>query len=94
MTSQRNVARTDTGAGRTHVEDGDVTARIVSAVAKREGIEPTALDSRLYEAVDPDALSMLVDGSPDAELTLGFNFAGYRVTVVVDDEVAVDVAAR
>lgn len=71
--------------------DATVTTRIVSAVADREGVDPASLDAPLYEAVDPDALSALVDAGPETQLTIGFNYAGYRVTVVADEELVVDV---
>jgi hypothetical protein len=70
--------------------DSTVTARIVSTVAEQKGVEPAALDERLYDAVDPDALSSLVNATPEARLTISFDYAGYRVTVVSDGDVAVD----
>lgn len=92
MTSQRNVVRTESGQEGVQAEDMDVTAKIVSAVADREGVDPMELDTRLYEAIDPDALSTLVEGASGTNLTLGFDYAGYRVTVVADEEVVVDVS--
>ncbi len=73
---------------------GDVTTEIVTRVAEREGVEPTALDTRLYEAVDPDALSTLVENAPESGLTVGFDYAGYRVTVVADGRTHVEVAEK
>lgn len=91
MPSQRTVLYPGReGEGLTET-DSTVAVRIVSAVAEREGVEPAALDSQLYEAVDPDALSALVESDPATELTISFNYAGYRVTVVADEEVVVDV---
>jgi hypothetical protein len=71
--------------------DATVTARIVSAVAEREGVDPVDLDAPLYEAVDPDALASLVNSGPETQLTIGFDYAGYRVTVAADEELVVDV---
>lgn len=71
--------------------DSSVTARIVSEVADLEGIDPTAVDARLYDAVDPDALAAVVNSETDSRLTVSFDYAGYRVTVIADDEPAVDV---
>ncbi|KPN29160.1 hypothetical protein SY89_03394 [Halolamina pelagica] len=91
MTSQRSVV----GRGSSEVgADGDVTTRIVTAVAEREGVEPTALDTRLYEAIDPDALTRLIENAPDTGLTVGFDYAGYRVTVVADGTTHVEVAEK
>lgn len=71
--------------------DSSITTRIVSEVADREGVDPTALDTPLFDAVDPDALATLVDNGADTLLTVSFNYAGYRVTVVADEETTVDV---
>lgn len=67
-------------------DGGDVVAEIVTAVADSEGVDPTELDRRLYEAIDPDALTTLVDDAPESGLTIGFDYTGYRVTVVADEE--------
>lgn len=77
-------------AGRDTNNDAGVTARIVSTVAEREGVDPVALDSPLYEAVDPDALAALANSTTETQLTISFNYAGYRVTVIADDELVVD----
>ncbi len=83
------------GANESEVRAGeDVTTQIVTAVAEREGVEPTALDTRLYEAIDPDALTTLVENAPDSGLTVGFDYAGYRVTVVADGRTHVEVAEK
>lgn len=94
MTSQRNVRGTWEGATDAGSGDGDVVSRIVSAVAQLEGVEPTDLDTRLYDAIDPDALSALVENAPDTGITVGFDYVGYRVTVVADDELHVDVVPQ
>jgi len=93
MTSQRSVRRTGSSEGEGGAT-GDVTTEIVTRVAEREGVEPTALDTRLYEAVDPDALSTLVENAPESGLTVGFDYAGYRVTVVADGRTHVEVAEK
>jgi hypothetical protein len=94
MTSQSNVRGTWEGATGVQCGDGDVVSRIVSAVARREGVEPTELDTRLYDAIDPDALSSLVENAPESGVTIGFDYVGYRVTVVADEELHVDVVAQ
>ena len=94
MTSQRSVGETREGAFEIATDGGDVVTRIVSAVADREGVEPTALETPLYEAIDAEALSTLVEDAPESGLTVGFDYAGYRVTVVADEDVHVDVVAE
>ena len=93
MTSQRSVCRKET-SGIEAREDDDVATQIVTAVAEQEGVEPTALDSRLYEAIDPDALSTLVENARETGVTIGFDYAGYRVTVVADGTTYVEVSEK
>lgn len=70
--------------------DASVTSRIVSTVAEQKGVDPIELEPQLYEAVDPDALTALAASSSESQLTISFNYAGYRVTVIADDELVVD----
>ena len=71
----------------------DPSYRIVAAVARREGVDPTALRPRLNDVVDPDALDRLFsDGSGRREAPTGrveFRYCGYDVTVSSDGRVAV-----
>lgn len=90
MTSQRNVRETREGATDLRADGSDVVTRIVTTVADREGVEPTELDTPLYEAVDADALAALVRDAPESGVTIGFDYTGYRVTVVADEEVHVE----
>jgi len=90
MKSQRKASGLGREFGGVVEADSTVAVEIVSTVAEYEGVEPTSLDSRLYEAVDPDALAALVDSDPSTQLTLSFNYAGYRVTVIADEDVVVD----
>ncbi|MXR41729.1 hypothetical protein GRX01_10315 [Halobaculum sp. WSA2] len=54
---------------------------VVEHVAAAEGVSPAALEDRLHDAVDPEALDGVVrSGSPDVEVTV--RFGGYLVTVV------------
>lgn len=73
------------------VDSSDVTVEIVSAIADREGIEPMDLEPPLYDAIDPDALTAIMNVDPATELTLSFNYVGYRVTVIADEEPVVEV---
>lgn len=94
MTSQGTVRGRESIQSEVRADEGDVTTHIVTAIAEREGVEPTALDTRLYEAIDPDALTTLVENAPDTGLTVGFDYAGYRVTVVADGTTHVEVTER
>lgn len=76
------------------VNPSNVTVRIVSAIAEREGIDPMALEPPLYDAIDPDALTAITEADPATELTLSFNYAGYRVTVIADGEPIVEVTPQ
>lgn len=59
-------------------DDQSLSEAVVSAVADREGVDPSTLEPPLYEAVDTDALDMLFrSGSGE----VSFTYAGYRVTV-------------
>lgn len=89
MTCQRSSRRA-ASSGEDSGGDSTVTARIVSTIAELEGVDPVALDSPLYEAVDPDALEALVQDGSEASVTVGFDYAGYRVTVVSEDELSVE----
>ncbi|GAB7095423.1 hypothetical protein JCM30237_25760 [Halolamina litorea] len=91
MTCQRRAARSEREFGGVVDDGASVAISIVTMVADREGVEPQSLDTPLYEAVDPDALATLVQSAPETQLTISFNYAGYRVTVVSDEEVVVDV---
>lgn len=93
MTSQRNVGRAATKTTELHSEADDVVSRVVTTVAEQEGVEPTAVEPRLYEAVDPEALSTLVEDPPESGVTVGFDYAGYRVTVVADGDLHVEATA-
>lgn len=73
------------------VDSSGVTVEIVSAIADREGIDPMDLEPPLYDAIDPDALTAITDAHPATELTLSFNYVGYRVTVIADGEPIVEV---
>jgi len=88
MNCQRQPSATD--AEGSIDSDSTVTERIVATVAEQKGVAPDELEERLYDAVDPDALSTLVNGSRESPLTVSFDYAGHRVTVVSDGELSVD----
>ena len=69
----------------------DVPFEVVAMIAEREGVDPLDLDPPLSEAIDTDALNVLLSGpengkrSPSIEITFSYN--GYAVTVTNDGEV-------
>lgn len=67
---------------------------VVSTVAAREDVEPTALTPALNEVVDPDALDRLFpDGAGSRDGPAGrveFRYCGYDVTVYSDGRIEVD----
>lgn len=68
----------------------DLVVAILDAVADAAGVDPSALDKPLYEAIDPDALSKLfhtLDGSVDGYVA--FTYDGYRVIAYSDGSVQV-----
>lgn len=60
--------------------DSPASERVVERVAAAEGVAPTELEARLYDAVDADALDALVAGG-SAGLAVEFEFRGYAVEV-------------
>ncbi|MBX0304197.1 HalOD1 output domain-containing protein [Haloarcula salinisoli] len=55
-----------------------VSERVIHTIADRDGISPLDISPPLFDAVDPDALDRLCG---DSDVTVAFEFAGYRVTV-------------
>ena len=58
---------------------------VVEAVADQEGVDSTALESQLYDTIDPDALDTLLTssrrGATSEERAVTFQYCGYRVVV-------------
>lgn len=69
-------------------EETDVTTSVVASVAAVAGVEPMALPS-LQRSLDTDALEAIVGTGRDAEVTVRFTYAGYRVTVESDGSVGI-----
>ncbi|WP_255198023.1 HalOD1 output domain-containing protein [Halorarius litoreus] len=67
---------------------------ILSAVASHEGVEETALDPPLFEAVDTDALEALYANSPaeSPQPTVSFVYRGHNVVVNRPNEVEIQPA--
>lgn len=73
---------------------GEVGATIVEEIADREGVDPVELDVPLYEAVDADALDVLVGGrghrTPQTSLLVEFSYLGYDVAVDGDGAISIE----
>ncbi|WP_306057808.1 HalOD1 output domain-containing protein [Natronococcus wangiae] len=71
--------------------------KVITAVAEREGVEPTEIEppeyNALYEVVNPEALdSLFAPRENGAHRTAGrieFDYCGYHITVTSDGEVDV-----
>lgn len=62
---------------------------VIRAVADAEGVEPSALDTPLYEVIDPDALDRLFRSPADGSHSTGcitFEYYGYGVNVRADGQ--------
>lgn len=71
--------------------DRSVSVTVVEALAEAEGVSPLDMESRLYEAVDPDALDQLLssNGTTLRNGRVEFSVSGFQVSVTVDDHVSV-----
>lgn len=65
-----------------------VTQQIITAVAEKEGVNETDLETSLYDVIDPDALNTLFRGE-SGKVT--FEYLDYVVTV--DHENTVEVVS-
>ncbi|WP_408960497.1 HalOD1 output domain-containing protein [Natrinema sp. 74] len=54
---------------------------VLERISVREGCDPTALPP-LYEAVDPEAATSLLESSTD--IVVRFDYVGYRVAIGPD----------
>jgi hypothetical protein len=86
MTHTNNQHRT--------VSDEPVSLGVVEAVADAKGVEPTDLDERLYDCVDPDALDRLFADGTGWDGRLSFTMAGCRVEVEASGTVVVTPLAQ
>ncbi|MFC4437395.1 MULTISPECIES: HalOD1 output domain-containing protein [Natrialbaceae] len=70
---------------------------VITAVAEREGVEPTEIEppkyDALYEVVNPEALDSLFapreNGAHRATGHVEFDYCGYHIVVTSDGEVEV-----
>ena len=68
--------------------DESLSQSVVSAVAEAMNVDVLALEPRLYEVIDPDALDRLFD-EKQSEWSVEFRMAGCQVSVHADDRVVV-----
>ncbi len=73
--------------------DQAASQAVVETVAAAEDVDPTALEPRLYEAVNPGALDSLVE-SATGPLTVEFRYCGYLVRVDESTTVTLTPAGR
>lgn len=78
----------------TSVQQLSPSEAVVHRVAKHKRVDPLEL-TPLYDAIDPDALDLLVRSSDGdgSELTIEFTYAGHDVTVTGGGAIQVDEAA-
>ncbi len=76
------------------MDAGTPSARVIEAVAQKEGVSAIELVPPLYDAVDPDALDALVqsDADPNASrVEIEFTYRNYLVRVRNTPEVTVSI---
>ena len=63
---------------------------VIDAVASREGVDPVALTTPLYEVIDPEGLDRLVDSATAngrSDVLVTFEYYGYDIAVDSDGSV-------
>ena len=70
----------ETGAER-RIRDVPVDTAVVEAIADAKSVDPTELEFRLYEVVDPEALDRLCS---DGDLVVEFSVEDHRVRISGD----------
>jgi len=73
---------------------GSVTAAVVAAVADRRGVDPTALEPPLHDAIDTDALERLFEPTRRGARAGTVTFAYDGLSITVDSDGTVDVTER
>lgn len=61
--------------------------RVLSEIARREGVEPGELPEPLYDAINPDALNDLFTSGSARVM---FEYLGYNVVVTSDGDIRID----
>lgn len=77
----------------TTASSDDVCYDVVRAVAEARGFEPSEIDERLVDVVDPDGLQAFLElgvhGDGTVSGAVEFDFAGCRVRVTCDGDIEV-----
>lgn len=63
-----------------HKDPDSICLGIVTAVAKKEGVDPLELEP-LYATLNTDALRNLLNGHSNQDLRVQFEYCDYTVTV-------------
>lgn len=87
MTESLHAVRTETAAETTAAADVQPSVLVVEAVAETTGTDPLELPP-LYDAIDPDALDVLVADGGQSHVE--FAYDGHEIAVHEDGAVAVD----
>lgn len=77
-----------------HTTNGrSVSDTVIEKVAARENVDPTDLDHRLYEIIDPDALDAIFASlgtrTSRSDGHVQFSYCGYEVAITSDGDVTV-----
>ena len=62
-------------------DGGSPFERVLDAVVAAEGTDAPALDTPLFDVVDPDTLDALVGSFRRSSASVSFDYLGHRVTV-------------
>lgn len=67
----------------------DITMMVLQAVSEEKGQSPDELDSKIYDAIDPDALERVVESG---SVSVQFDYSGCTVFIQSNDDVYVEVS--
>lgn len=70
-------------------EEVSPSVAVVRAIAQVRNVDSVALDTELYDYVDPDALDELLDRPAGRPLTVTFEVEGHTVTVRSDRTITI-----
>lgn len=65
------------------------SVQIIETIADHLGTEPTDLDFRFGEHLDPDALDTLLESAPEEDLVVAFTLEDLLITVANDGTIKV-----
>ena len=71
-------------------QDDELVMTIAETIAEREGVDVTALETPLHDAIDTEALESLLTTSPaGAGISVTFSYYGYSIRVDGDGGIRV-----